>query len=304
MFTCQPPAKQFSSLRSVLYIDGYMQILVFSCEELTPMSLRHESQKSLGYQFRISHNLVSSIIPEVCKAIYQVLHEQYLKAPSTERDWKQVAEEYYKQWNFPNCIGALDGKRVLIAKPRNSGSEFYDYKGHFSVIMMALVDANYKFMYVDVGASGRASDSGVWDRCTLKESIEANILNIPPSSTLPVSNKQCPCVIVGDDAFPLKNYLMKPCPGRDLSEGKFIFNYRPSRARRTSENVFGIWPSRFQVFKDPINTSPENVKLIVLATCVSHNYLRIHSMKTYSPPEFLESAPSKWTAETRPQQLC
>ena len=48
------------------------------------------------------------------------------------------------------CIGALDGKRVLISKPPHSGSEYYDYKGHFTLIMMALVDANYKFMCVNV----------------------------------------------------------------------------------------------------------------------------------------------------------
>lgn len=61
------------------------------------------------------------------------------------------------------CIGAMDGKRFLITKPSNTGSEYYDYKTNHSIIMLALVDAEYKFMYVDVGAQGRASDASVWD---------------------------------------------------------------------------------------------------------------------------------------------
>ncbi|XP_045120471.1 uncharacterized protein LOC123509914 [Portunus trituberculatus] len=155
--------------------DTKMRKAVTAGERLT-LTLRYlatgESQVSLAYQFRISHNLISSIIPSVCRAIYQALQPQYLYLPRNQSEWQHVASQYYARWNFPMCIGALDGKRVLISKPPCSGSEYYDYKGHFSLIMMALVDADYKFMYVDVGASGRASDAGVWERCGLRDAIE------------------------------------------------------------------------------------------------------------------------------------
>lgn len=180
------------------------------------------------------------------------------------------------------CIGALGGKRVLVCKSPCSGSECYDYKGHYSLIMMALVDANYKFMYVEVGASARAIDAGVWERCGLRDAIEKNIINIPPSTPNPFTSRQCPFVMVGDDAFPLKTYLLKPYPGKDLPNEKLIFNYRLSHARRTSENAFGIMARRFQIYKKPINTSPENVKDIVLATAVLHNYLQVDSGKKHA----------------------
>lgn len=199
-----------------------------------------------------------------------------------------MASEFYTQWNFPMCIGALDGKRILIQKPPNSGSNFYDYKGHFSVIMVALVDADCKFLYVDVGACGRASDGGVWDRCTLKQAVEGDLLNIPQRQNIPFSEKQCPYVFVGDDAFPLKEYLMKPYPGRGETDERRVFNYRLSRARRTSENAFGILAARFQVFKHPIRTSPEHVKDITLATVALHNMLREKSKDIYSPPDLLD----------------
>ena len=157
------------------------------------------------------------------------------------------------------CIGALDGKRFLIRKPANSGSEYYDYKTHHSIIMLALVDANYKFLFVDVGAQGRACDGGVWDQCNLRKYLEEKRLHVPGEALLPHSDIKSPYVIVGDDAFPLKSYLMKPFPGKNVSDDQRIFNYRLSRARRVSENAFGILAAKFRVFQAPINSSPENV---------------------------------------------
>ncbi|KAK4325125.1 hypothetical protein Pmani_004279 [Petrolisthes manimaculis] len=148
-----------------------------------------ETQVSLACQFMISHNLISAIIPEVCRAIYQVLKDEYVKLPSTEEEWRAIANGYFAEWNYPLCLEALYGKRILICKSPNSGSEYFDYKGHFSLIMMALVDSSYKFMYIDVGAIGRSSDGGVWDKCTLKEGIDANLLNIPEPEEIPFTRK-------------------------------------------------------------------------------------------------------------------
>ena len=87
-------------------------------------------------------------------------------------------------------------------------------------------------------------------------------------------------VIVGDAAFPLKTYLMKPYPGDNLSVDAKIFNYRLSRARRIVENAFGILVSRFRVFEKPIPTKLDTVDAMVCATCALHNWLRKKS-KSY-----------------------
>ena len=104
-----------------------------------------------------------------------------------------------------------------IRKPVNSGSEYFDYKAHHSIVMLALVDANYKFLYVEVGAQSRASDTGVWDKSNLRKYLEEERLQVPGDSLLPFSNMQSPYVVVGDNAFPLRTYLMKPYPGQKIT---------------------------------------------------------------------------------------
>ena len=85
----------------------------------------------------------------------------FLQTPTTTEEWLNVAAEFLQKWNYPFCIGAIDGKHISIKQPDGTGSEFFNYKHFFSVLLLAVVDANYKFVFIDVGAPGRAGDAGV-----------------------------------------------------------------------------------------------------------------------------------------------
>jgi len=183
-----------------------------------------------------------------------------------------VSEEFCQKWQLPHCVGALDGKHIAVQAPPNSGSLYYNYKHFFSTVLLALVDASYKFLYVDVGSYGRSADGGIFSNSSLAHALTSNSLFIP--SVEPIGDIQnMPYVIVGDDAFPLKPYLMKPYAMRGLSTEQRIFNYRLSRARRVVENAFGILSSRFQIFKKAMALSPERVEIITMAACCLHNFL-------------------------------
>ena len=153
-------------------------------------------------------------------------------------------------------------------------------KSNHSIIMLALVDADYKFLYVDVGAQGKTNDASVWDQCNLrainkyKKSAYLEDRLVTHNLQRCLFLVQSPYVIVGDDAFPLKAYLMKPFPGKNLTADQQFFNYRLSRVRRFSENAFGILAAKFRVFRSAIISKPEYVNKLIFASVVLHNYLR------------------------------
>lgn len=209
--------------------------------------------------------------------------------PRTKEDWKTIATAFEVQWNFPHCLGALDGKHVRITPPANSGSYYYNYKGYHSLVLMAIANANYEFILVDFGTNGRISDGGVLMNTKFYEKLQNKTLRLPIEEKLCHSDKVLPYVFVGDDAFPLGVHLLKPFPQSNLTDEKRIFNYRLSRSRRIIENVFGILAARFRIFHTEINVSIERIESIVMACCVLHNFLRKKCPASYTTPDDLDS---------------
>ncbi|XP_022169820.1 uncharacterized protein LOC111033412 [Myzus persicae] len=134
---------------------------------------------------------------------------------------------------------------------------------------------------VDVGTNGRVSDAGVFSNTEFYKRLVKNELYIPQPDNLPNSDIKQPYVLVGDDAFPLMDNLMKPFSRKNLTTEQAIFNYRLSRARRIVENAFGILSSRFRILLKEINLCPEKATLIVLTCTHLHNYLRMKKVESY-----------------------
>lgn len=168
-------------------------------------------------------------------------------------------------------MGALDGKHVRIRCPKGSGTDFHNYKGYFSIVLFAMVDGDYCFKYINVGANGRASDGAIFKNSSLDTAMENNTLNMPPGA-----------LVLADDAFPLRPNLLKPYSRRKMTPRERIFNYRLSRARRVVENAFGILTARYRIFSRPIELVLLNtIDLVVQTCCVLHNWLRMTSPNSY-----------------------
>ena len=141
----------------------------------------------------------------------------------------------------------------------------------------------------------------------MRRKIENDDLSIPSPTPLPYGYIRTPYVFVGDDAFALKSYMMKPYPQKDLTTERRIYNYRHSRARRISENLFGILPNKWRVFQQPLNLSPQKARSITLCALVLHNFHRSSSSKNvYNPPGHVDSFDSagqlvqgNWRLETK-----
>jgi hypothetical protein len=122
----------------------------------------------------VGKTTVCSVVHETCESIWKALHKQSFRKPS-KRNWENIAAEFENRWNFPHCIGALDGKHVRIQAPANTGSEYFNYKQFFSILLLAMCDADYKFTYVDLGSAGCESDDGVFNKsslCNMRCSVE------------------------------------------------------------------------------------------------------------------------------------
>ena len=212
--------------------------------------------------------------------------------PRTEEEWKSVADKTFDCWQFPNTVGAMDGKHISLFHPKGSGSEYYNYKGFFSLVMLALVDYDYKFMFIDVGCQGRISDGGVYNNASTSNALRtifqichlhAHFLFQKILSGYMII-KHFPFMIISDDGFPLKPQIMKPYSHRNLDDKKLLFNNRASRYQRVTENAFGILSWRFRLFLSRTCLSPETAIDLVLAIVTLHCMLRTKSRDSYSLP--------------------
>lgn len=255
-----------------------------------------ETYKSMALNFRTGHSSWSNVVPETCEAIIQEFMAEVIACPTSEEEWKEVAREFESLWQFHHTLGAIDGKHVAIRAPNESGSYYFNYKGYHSVVLLALVDAKGKFLYVDMGANGSSSDAGIFQVTHLRDALERNRAHLPPPEPLPGDDHPVPYFIIGDSAFPMREWLQKPYPQRGLGQSERNFNFRLSRARRVVENAFGMLANRFRVLMSTINLQPDKVNKVVLACCILHNLLRDYH-PNFSVPEHDPTMAEEWTPE-------
>uniref|UniRef100_A0A8C5MRY0 DDE Tnp4 domain-containing protein n=4 Tax=Leptobrachium leishanense TaxID=445787 RepID=A0A8C5MRY0_9ANUR len=246
-------------------------------EEMLVLTLRYLasgcSLKDLHYNFRIGRSTAGEIVRKVCQTIWETMKDQCLPTPTGET-WLAIAAGFWERANYPNCLGAVDGKHVRIVKPLHSGSLYQNYKHYFSIGLLAVADANYNFVYVDVGSYGKDSDSTLFRNSTLWNEIEGGNLNIPRPAPLPGSDVSVPYAFVGDEAFGLSTHLLRPYSGTHLTVKKRVFNYRLSRARRYVECSFGILSNKWRIFHRPLDVNVDFCVDIVKCCCILHNYVR------------------------------
>jgi hypothetical protein len=187
-----------------------------------------------------------------------------LKPSSSIQEWNNIIHDFKEKWNFPNCLGAIDDKHITIQVQPTV----------VHCILIASCDANYFFTVVDIGAYGSLHDSRVFQDSVFGKTLKTNGLkHISSEKNIEGVEGKMPCVFVADEAFPLRQYIMRPFPGNKLRLAQRIFNYRLSRARRSIENTFGVLVARWRILKTIINAKVENVDNIVKA-CVCIILLR------------------------------
>ncbi len=109
-----------------------------------------DSSKSLQYGFHVAYNSICLLIAEVPSTIVDTYHEEVIITSTTPDDWMVIANKNSCKCQYHHCLGTIDGKQVAIRKLMNADSYYYNYKNFHSIILMALVDGDYKFTWMEV----------------------------------------------------------------------------------------------------------------------------------------------------------
>ena len=125
--------------------------------------------------------------------------------------------------------------------------------------------------------SGSSTYAQIFNYCKLKKKkIEDGTFGLPSSELLWEGGPPLDYFLLGDDAFTLKPWEVKPYSRRQLSREDKIANYRKSSGRSVVEIAFGILVGRFRVLLNTLGSKPKVVRDIVLKWVALCNILRTH----------------------------
>jgi hypothetical protein len=143
---------------------------------------------------------------------------------------------------------------------------------------MALFDTHYRFIAVDIETYGKNSDGGIFSNSNLGKALERKKLNISDGKSLPGTIEKLPFTIIGDEAFPLKTYLLRPYPGPQIyvDDTEKKFNDRLSRARKVVGDTFVQLTQKFRIYSRKIKILPQEADKIIMTTCILHNFIKQH----------------------------
>lgn len=217
---------------------------------------------------------VHEIVSQVCQSIVENLWQECVMEhmPYTEEQFKEKMKDMNDRWQFPFCWSAIDGCHIPIKCPpggATSCKEYHNFKNFYSVVLMAMVDSRYRFIWGSCGFPGNSHDAIIFQATELWERIKEH--NFIPDIGHKVADVTIRPLIIGDSAFPFQPWLLKPYTNAVLTEKQRYFNYRLSRARMVTEGAYGQLKGRWRALLRKNECGPSEVKTTTLACMVLHN---------------------------------
>uniref|UniRef100_A0A034VUS6 Putative nuclease HARBI1 n=1 Tax=Bactrocera dorsalis TaxID=27457 RepID=A0A034VUS6_BACDO len=228
--------------------------------------------RTIGNMFGIGKSSVCTILIEFCREVWRCLWPLYLnKFPMNEIQLREYLNGF-ESLGFPQVLGAIDGCHIEVRPTTEDAMDYYNDKGRYSTVLLALVDARCRFIYINVGSPGSCNDSSIFESSSLKCQLVQSSLFKDVSKQ--ISSVNVPVVLLGDSAFKLDEHLMKPYPFRKnqpLNEKKY--NNALSKCHRVVETAFDHLKARFRRVGKGFESHMANTKAVIKACCVLHNFL-------------------------------
>ena len=200
-----------------------------------------------GYYYTIAEMVgrgvatVSSILLEVCQVLVEYLWTERISSnmPKSQEDLERKILDMEELWQFPCCWVALNGCHVPIKCPPGGPEtcrEYHNFKNFYSVVLMAMVDSHYRFVWSSCGYPGNSHDAIILRSTNLWNSIQDGLL---PNMAKAVGEVNVSPLIIADSAFPLRTWLMNPYKNAVLNPQQRYFIYRLSRGSMVTEGAYG-----------------------------------------------------------------
>ncbi|KAM7164048.1 uncharacterized protein RBU57_008105 [Macrochelys suwanniensis] len=217
-----------------------------------------DSHRSVANQFGVGRLTVGAVVTQVCKAINHIL----LRKTMTLGNVCDILDGF-AEMGFPNCGGV----HIPIVGPTHLGIEYINRKGYFSTVLQALLDHCRCFTDINAGWSRKVHDTRIFRNTVLYRKLQ--VRTFFPDQRITVGEVEMPILILGDPAYPLMLWLMKPYTG-NLDVSNEHFN-RLSRCRMAVECAFGHLKAHWRCFQSTVQTSEENIPMVIAARCTLHN---------------------------------
>ena len=198
------------------------------------------------------------------------LKDQFIKFPLTRQELQELMDEFEDEYGIPQIVGAIDGCHIEINAPPDNHEDYFNRKQHYSVNLQAIVNCNLKFTHVSFGYPGSIHDARVLRLRGLFDLGENEQILTSPIKI--VSGTEIPPLIIGDSAYPLLKWLIKPYSNRGhLTPDEREFNKKLSAARSVVERAFGMLKGRWRLLLKKVEQQTRTLSKTVLAACVLHN---------------------------------
>lgn len=224
------------SLKRGLQTTKFLQILPYDPREIFAssqscwpayqtsgyvFSQSHISRWTIGYNIPVHGNwwFNADHIVDTCNDLWNVLIPEYMWRPSFPEEWRKISEGFEHLWNFPHCVGAIDGKHVVNEAPSRSGSTFSTTKKPTVLYWLQCVMPTTVLLLLTSEIPADTVMAAHWvtqevpadtfSNSAFGQAMESGKPLLPEPATLPGSSTPIPYMFVGDAAFALKTYMLR-----------------------------------------------------------------------------------------------
>lgn len=223
--------------------------------------------------YRFGFPTLTKIVRKVCTAIWTERKTICRIEPSTLQ-WVEIANDFLRTTDFPNCLGALDGIHMKIEKPDQNSSKYYGYKNYYSIVLLAACDADYKFTNINVIPSLKYNNEKIVENSKFHKDLLSKNLNIPPVySFARLKPKPMPYVFAAGKNFRLCENVLRPYSGKFLNIKQKIFNHKLEKPFQYINRTFDVLTNKWRIFQYPLKIDVDFAVDLVKACCVVHNFI-------------------------------